>query len=52
MMTGCPISYTDPCGECAQFGKCAPSMAVKKVEALESHIQELKKMVEQLIEKK
>jgi hypothetical protein len=51
-MTGCPIAYTDPCGECAQYGNCSPSQAVKKVEALEGHIQELKKMVEQLLEKK
>ncbi|NPV91125.1 MAG: hypothetical protein HPY50_10180 [Firmicutes bacterium] len=51
-MNGCPISYTDPCGQCAQYGKCAPSQAVQKVEALEGHIQDLKKLVEQMLEKK
>ena len=51
MLNGCPLAYTDPCGECAQYGNCTPSQAAQRIEVLESHLLELKQMVELLLEK-
>lgn len=51
-MTGCPIAYTDPCSSCAQFGNCAPSQAVMKIQKLEGELLELKRLLEELINKK
>lgn len=47
-MTGCPIAYVDPCSNCAQFGNCAPSQAVEKLNQLESLVHELKVMLAEL----
>lgn len=46
-MTGCPMAYSDPCKNCAQFGNCAPSQAVNKLEMLEKQLQELRQLLEQ-----
>lgn len=47
-MTGCPIAYAHPCSSCAQFGNCAPSQAVEKLNQLEALVNELKEMVMQM----
>lgn len=44
-MTGCPIAYSDPCSNCARYGDCAPSRAVRKLEELEKQIKELLRLV-------
>lgn len=51
-MPECPLAYTDPCSDCAQYGNCSPSQAVQKLVSLENQLQELKKLVEQLTEGK
>lgn len=48
-MNGCPLAYTDPCGNCARYGSCAPSLAVAKLESLEAQVQELRYLLEQLL---
>mgnify|MGYP000229972408 CR=1 FL=1 len=45
-MIGCPMAYADPCSNCAQYGTCAPSQAVQKLEKLEKQLLELKKLLE------
>ncbi len=50
-MTQCPLAYTDPCSECAQYGNCSPSQAVKRLNDLEMMIQELKRMIVDLNKK-
>lgn len=47
-MTGCPIAYAHPCSSCAQFGNCAPSQAVEKLNQLEAAVKELRQMLTQL----
>lgn len=51
-MDQCPLAYTDPCAECAQFGNCSPSKAVQKLEELENVIQDLKALVKRLVDEK
>ncbi|MDD4236989.1 MAG: hypothetical protein PHT62_00330 [Desulfotomaculaceae bacterium] len=51
-MSLCPLAFIDPCSECAHFGKCSPSQAVQKIVDLENTVQELKMMLQDLIEKK
>ncbi|MDH7480277.1 MAG: hypothetical protein QHH02_09720 [Syntrophomonadaceae bacterium] len=51
-MNDCPLAYTDPCRDCAQYGSCSPSQAVQKAEALEVELQEIRRMVEQLLERR
>lgn len=48
-MSGCPLAYADPCGDCARYGSCTPSLAVAKLESLEAQVQELKRLLEQLL---
>jgi hypothetical protein len=48
----CPLAYTDPCSKCDQFGTCSPSQAVQKLVILENKVEELKLMLQSLIEKK
>lgn len=48
----CPLSYTDPCSECDQFGTCSPSQAVQKLAILENTVEELKLMLQSLLDKK
>jgi hypothetical protein len=47
-MTGCPIAYAHPCNSCHQYGNCAPSQAVQKLNQLETVVAELKQMLNQL----
>jgi hypothetical protein len=51
-MEQCPLAYIDPCSKCAQFGNCCPSQAVQKLAALENLLQDLKKMLQCLADKK
>jgi len=51
-MTLCPLAYIDPCSECDCFGKCSPSQAVQKLVAVENELQELKRMLQSMIDKK
>ena len=51
-MSQCPLAYTDPCAECDQFGTCSPSQAVQKLVILENMVEELKVMLQSLIDKK
>jgi len=51
-MTQCPLAYTDPCSKCAQYGNCSPSQAVQKIAVVEDLLQEIKKMMQSLAEKK
>jgi len=44
-VTGCPIAYAHPCNSCAQYGNCAPSQAVEKLNQLELVVAELKQML-------
>jgi len=44
-VTGCPIAYAHPCSSCAQFGNCAPSQAVVKLNQLEVEVNELRQML-------
>ncbi|WP_157833477.1 hypothetical protein [Desulfotruncus alcoholivorax] len=46
-MTRCPMAYaSDPCKNCEQYGNCAPSQMVRKMEELERQIKELKRMLD------
>lgn len=51
-MNQCPLAYVDPCSQCAQYGNCCPSIAVKKLDALNNELQELKKLLQQLVDQK
>lgn len=51
-MDQCPLAYIDTCSECAQFGNCSPSQTLQKIDALENRLEELKKMVQSLVDKK
>jgi len=51
-MDQCPLAYVDPCSKCAQFGNCCPSQSLQKLNVLENELQELKKMLQQLVDKK
>ncbi len=51
-MSQCPLAYTDPCAECAQFGNCSPSKALQRIDELENLLQDLKKMVQSLANEK
>jgi hypothetical protein len=51
-MTGCPIAYSDPCSKCAQYGNCAPSQAVRKLEELEKQVRELMRLIDRKDEKR
>jgi len=51
-MEQCPLAYIDPCAKCAQFGNCSPSQAVQKLSVLEKELQDLKKMLQCLVDKK
>lgn len=51
-MTHCPLTYSDPCSECDQFGTCSPSQAVQKLAILENTVEELKAMIQNLMDKK
>lgn len=51
-MTQCPLAYTDPCSKCSQYGSCSPSQAVLKLATLENQLQDLRRLVEQITEKK
>lgn len=48
----CPLAYTDPCAKCDQFGTCSPSQAVQKLVNLENTVEELKAMLQSIIELK
>ncbi|OPX84530.1 MAG: hypothetical protein A4E53_04317 [Pelotomaculum sp. PtaB.Bin104] len=50
-MEQCPLAYIDPCSKCAQYGNCSPSQSVLKLNILEKDVQDLKKMLKQLIDK-
>lgn len=50
-MPECPLAYTDPCSNCAQYGNCSPSQAVQKLSDLEVQLQDLKRLVEQMADK-
>lgn len=50
-MTGCPLAYTDPCNNCAQYGNCSPSHAVQKIQLLENRLNEMHKLLEKLASK-
>ncbi|SFQ98000.1 hypothetical protein [Desulfoscipio geothermicus] len=51
-MTGCPMAYTDPCSNCAKYGTCAPSQAVRKLEELEKQVKELKQLLDRKSEQR
>lgn len=51
-MTQCPLAYADPCAKCAQYGNCSPSQAVQMLAVVEDLLQELKKMMQELLNKK
>jgi hypothetical protein len=51
-MDQCPLAYVDPCSKCAQFGNCCPSQALQKLDVLNNELQELKKILQQLVDKK
>jgi len=51
-MAQCPLAYVDPCSKCAQFGSCSPSQALLKLDVLEKELKELKKVLQQLVDKK
>lgn len=50
-MDQCPLAYVDPCSKCAQFGNCSPSQALQKLDVLENELQDLKRMLQQLVGK-
>ena len=51
-MPECPLAYTDPCSKCSQYGNCSPSQALQKLELIENQLQDLKRLVEQMADKK
>ncbi len=50
-MDQCPLAYIDPCSKCAQFGNCCPSQTIQKLDVLEIELQNLKKLLQQLVGK-
>jgi hypothetical protein len=51
-MTQCPLAFSDRCAECDWYGNCSPSQAVQMLAVVEDELQELKKMIQDLLDKK